>query len=389
MMTSASHSPAGVASPKTGREGGSMSSPWCGALPNESGPEKARTRSWLSSLGIDRGGIVRIQTFAARNSVAMLHFEDGTALFLKQVDPATARAVGTATGNEEKMLRLIPESDVPHHVRTAVPRFIATDPETETLVMEGKTGFVSMRDVGRKFPEIPVPLLVSLASVTAGLHTSTVERFTTDPGYRPQLIDFPFASFVTLTPSELASGPGMDYSDYAATMQAVDDSVARMREEWTPRRLVHFDLRDDNILVKDAEGARPQVALVDWELSGFGDPMLDVGTIIGQFLIQWLHTVRGDAGRLADASTWATVRRNVGLFLTAYEHSAPLSLEQRDLAFRYAGLSVLMYAAGRLEQIGSLGQIGHLCLFVGRTLLNDPRGVAELLAPGILRKAGA
>lgn len=95
MITSASRGLATTALPAVGRAGSSTSSPWSGALPNESGPELARTRSWLAGLGIDRGHITWTQGFAARNSVVMLHFEDGTALFLKQVDPVTAKAVGT------------------------------------------------------------------------------------------------------------------------------------------------------------------------------------------------------------------------------------------------------------------------------------------------------
>ncbi|MEV0599867.1 aminoglycoside phosphotransferase family protein [Streptomyces sp. NPDC050315] len=388
MMTSASHGPAGI-TPFEARRESSMSSPWCEALPDESGPATARARSWLASLGIDQGNIVQVQTFTARNSVVMLHFEDGTALVLKQVDPATAKAVGTATGNEEAMLRLISESGVPHFARSAVPRFIATDPETKTIIMEGKTGFTSMREATRRSPDIPVRVLAALASVTAGIHTAPVDQIITDARYSPQIIAFPFASFARLTPGELASGPGMDYSDYAAAMQSVDESVARLRDGWGPKSLVHFDLRDDNILVKGADCQHPQVALIDWELAGFGDPMLDVGTIVGQLLIQWLHTLRGDADRLSDADTWATVRRNVGLFLAAYEHSAPLSTEQWNAIFQYAGLSLLMYAAGRLEQVGSLGRIGHLCLFVGCKLLNAPQGLARLLAPARPRKAEA
>lgn len=321
----------------------------------------------------------------------MLHFEDGTALFLKQVDPATAVAVGTATGNEETILRLIPEAGVPSFAMSAVPRFVAVDRKTETLIMEGKVGFTSMREVTRNSPQIPVPVLAAVASVTAGIHATRVDRIIADSTFDPQRIVFPFASFVTLTPGELARGPGMDYSDYVAAMQSVDESVARLRDGWSPKGLVHFDLRDDNILFKGADSEHPEVALVDWELAGFGDPMLDVGTIIGQLLIQWLHTLRGDVGRLSHSGAWVTVRRNAGLFLAAYEHeqSSPLSAEQRDAVFRYAGLSLLMYAAGRLEQIGSLGRIGHLCLFIGCKLLNDPQGLARLLAPGLHGEAGA
>ncbi|MFD3935836.1 phosphotransferase family protein [Streptomyces sp. NPDC058611] len=367
--------------------GSNTSSPWFGALPNESGPESARTRSWLASLGIERGPIERTQTFTARNSVAMLHFADGTALVLKQVDPATSKAVGTAMGNEETMLRLIPEAGIPDFAIASIPRFVGADPKTDTVIMEGMTGFTSMREIAKSSPDIPVPTLVALASVTAGIHTTAVNHIIVNEKYAPQRIAFPFASFVTLTPSELASGPGMDYSDYAAAMQSVDESVAQLRDDWGPKGLVHFDLRDDNILFKSPDSERPEIALVDWELAGFGDQMLDVGTIVGQLLIQWLHTLRGDVGRLASSDAWVTARRNVGLFLAAYEHSAPLDTGQREAAFRYAGLSLLMYAAGRLEQIGSLGRIGHLCLFVGCKLLNNPQGLAKLLAPST-RKAG-
>lgn len=317
----------------------------------------------------------------------MLHFSDGTALVLKQADPATAKAVGTATGNEETMLGLMPEAGIPDFARAAIPRLVGVDPGTGTVIMEGKTGFTSMREIAKESLDIPVPVLAALASVTAGIHATPVGHIIENEKYASQRIAFPFASFVTLTPSELASGPGMDYSDYAAAMQSVDESVARLRDAWGPKGLMHFDLREDNILFKNPGGERPEVALIDWELAGFGDQMLDVGTIVGQLLIQWLHTLRGSVGSLASSDAWATARRNVGLFLAAYGHSAPFDPDQRETAFRYAGLSLLMYAAGRLEQIGSLGRIGHLCLFVGCKLLNNPQGLAKLLVPGA-RKAG-
>ncbi|MEU5164762.1 MULTISPECIES: phosphotransferase family protein [Streptomyces] len=360
-----------------------------GALPDGSGVSRRRIRSWLASLGVDHGRIIDAQEFVARSRAVMLRFEDGTSLFLKEMDNAAGVAIDAAFRNEEAMLRLVPVAGLPVVSERAIPRLVATDPESGTLVMEGKVGFASLRELVQSSPDIPVSVLVAMASVVAGIHRTPVPDTHGRDASGLRSFGFPFASFAVLTPEQLVGGPGMDYPAYVAAMQAVDTEVDMLRRSWQPSSLVHFDLRDDNILVRENADDRPEVALVDWEMAGYGDPLLDVGTVVGQLLVQWLQTVRDTPEQLASAAAWTTVRRNAGLFITAYEHVAPLSEEQHIAVFRYAGLFALMHAAGRLEQIGSLGRIGHLCLFVGRQLLKNPQGIAELFLPSKGRSSRA
>lgn len=356
-------------------------SPLSGVLPDGSGAHGNRTRSWLASLGVVRGRIVHAQEFTARSGAMMLHFEDGTSLFLKEMDNTAGVAIEAAFRNEEAMLRLAPVAGLPTVSELAIPRLVATDSERGILVMEGKVGFTSFREMVRRSPDIPISVLAAVASVVAGIHRTPVPDANGRDASGLRSFAFPFASFAALTPEQLVGGPGIDYPAYVAAMQAVDTEVDVLRRGWQPSSLVHFDLRDDNILVRESADERPEIALVDWELAGYGDPMLDVGTVVGQLLVQWLQTVRDTPEQLASAAAWTTARRNAGLFLAAYAHIAPLSEEQRLAVFRYAGLFALMHAAGRLEQIGSLGRIGHLCLFVGRQLLKNPQGIAELFLP--------
>ncbi|NYI04394.1 phosphotransferase family protein [Allostreptomyces psammosilenae] len=49
---------------------------------------------------------------------------------------------------------------------------------------------------------------------------------------------------------------------------------------WAPRCLVHADLMWDNCLVDAA--APPRVRVIDWELSGYGDPAWDVGCVVAE-----------------------------------------------------------------------------------------------------------
>ncbi|MEU0984705.1 phosphotransferase [Streptomyces griseus] len=319
-----------------------------------------------------------MQEFTARSSAMMLHFEDKTALFVKKMDSAAESAIEAAFRNEEAMLRLAPHAGLPAASELAIPRLVATDSEHGILVMEAKIGYISFREVVQKSPDVPVAVLAAVASVIAGVHRTPVPDANGREASGLRSFSFPFASFTVLTPEQLVSGPGIDYPAYVAAMQAVDAEVDLLRRGWGPVSLVHFDLRDDNILVREDPAGDPEIALVDWEMAGYGDPMLDIGTVVGQLLVQWLQTVRDAPEQLASAAAWTTARRNAGLFLAAYTHVAPLSEAQHLAVFRYAGLFTLMYAAGRLEQIGSLGRIGHLCLFVGRQLLKNPQGIAEL-----------
>lgn len=350
-------------------------------LPDGSGAQEDRTRSWLASLGVVRGRIVHVQEFTARSSAMMLRFEDGTSLFVKEMDNTAGAAIEAAFRNEEAMLRLAPVVGLPTASELAIPRLVATDSERGILVTEGKVGFTSFREVARRSPDVPVAVLAAVANVIAGIHRTPVPDVRGRNASGLRSFAFPFASFAVLTPEQLVGGPGIDYPAYVAAMQAVEAEVDVLRRGWRPSSLVHFDLRDDNILVRDRDEGRPEIALVDWELAGYGDPMLDVGTVVGQLLVQWLQTVRDTPEQLASAAAWTTARRNAGLFLAAYAHVSPLSEEQRLTVFRYAGLFALMHAAGRLEQIGSLGRIGHLCLVVGQQLLRNPQGIAELFLP--------
>lgn len=174
----------------------------------------------------------------------------------------------------------------------------------------------------------------------------------------------------------------MDFGSYVAAMQAIDGEVDRLRREWRHRSLVHADLREDNLLFGEPGTAEPAVRIVDWELAGFGDPRYDVGVVVGQLLLAWLRAagdVRGVTGAADDA--WPVARRNVGVFLAAYRQLATTTVGADDdlPVLRYAGLFLVQQAVVRLERIGEIGRLGHLCLLVGGQLVRRPDAAAELL----------
>jgi hypothetical protein len=60
----------------------------------------------------------------------------------------------------------------------------------------------------------------------------------------------------------------------------------RLCRSWSPEALTHNDLRSSNILL-----ARGRTLLIDWELSGLGDPRWDVGAVVGEVLSAWVRAL--------------------------------------------------------------------------------------------------
>src|SRR5262249_6009957 len=62
-----------------------------------------------------------------------------------------------------------------------------------------------------------------------------------------------------------------------------------VRRDWRPGGLVHGDAKWDNVLVVPA-ARRPDLWLVDWELTGPGDGRWDLATALPTFLQLWVTT---------------------------------------------------------------------------------------------------
>jgi aminoglycoside phosphotransferase (APT) family kinase protein len=98
--------------------------------------------------------------------------------------------------------------------------------------------------------------------------------------------------------------------------------------------VIHADARWDNIVIEDKATESP--VLVDWELSGPGDPAWDVGTILAQPLSAWLGSIpiagEVDPTRLVELaerpleSTWPWVRA----FAKGYAEEAGLPPGERQ-----------------------------------------------------------
>ncbi|MCA2227188.1 phosphotransferase family protein [Nonomuraea aurantiaca] len=319
----------------------------------------------FTALHIDPDSVVRVSQRVSRRLVLMVELADGSARLLKWPDTDTEHD----NDYEYVMLSLFDRLDLSARTRAALPRLLAADRQTGTIALDVMQDCVRLSDVIRDTRVVDTAYLVHLAAAMAGLHRASIEEAYAE--YPDWLLRPPVPKSTIPTPYEYAHGCGIDFDVYLRTMQELKHDFLEIHAEWRPDSLIHCDLRDDNILLARDPQAPAPVRIIDWEAAGFGDPYFDLGTLVGQFLAAALR-------RHGDPDGPRAARHNIRTFLIAYRRLAELEHSREEQIFRYAGVLLLVQAASRLQLLGALGRIGHLCLLYGKQLIQNPTPEAIL-----------
>ena len=328
-------------------------------------------RGVIDALGRSKyhqeASVVTVSRVVARRPVFLIDLDDGKSLLLKWLSDTDGYPP-----NEVVLHQIISEESRSSRLRKAVPRLLDYDPAQGLLIFEGLRGASTLRQLVESGRAPSDAILIHFAAVLAALHETSISA--ARERYPDRRLLPPIQPMTDLTPSELARGPGLQYADYVAAVQAVDRELQALCIDWSPTALIHFDARDDNILIKQGSSHDTiPVFLVDWELAGFGDPAYDVGTVIGQLIYHALRNLTVD-----QAAELVIPRRGVSLFIRSYTQLAgnpPVDLPVR--AVRYAGIFLLMRALATLQVAGALGPAGKLCLLLGPRFIAHPAVSAE------------
>jgi hypothetical protein len=149
------------------------------------------------------------------------------------------------------------------------------------------------------------PLLVRrLAGALALLHSVDLSALDEMPATRDTL-----GVGVPATPPSL--GEVLRMSDAAVQLlrllqgsSELCEQLAALNDSRDDVAIIHGDLRPSNCVVFPRAGAgrRTRIALVDWELARRGDPHVDLGAVLGEYLHVWLWSMSVfDGSHLAQA----------------------------------------------------------------------------------------
>jgi len=228
------------------------------------------------------------------------------------------------------------------------PRTLAWDPIEATLVsewVEGPTLAASVRRIG----DLPVTLAACVGDTLGALHAGV------DPpqvaAQRPGVLRIHRPGPTALsdrTPAQLDLVRMVQRTLVACA--ALDDATV----EWRDTSVIHADIRWDNVIVAELDnGGDVAVRLVDWELSGCGEPCWDIASAIACVLRDELAPIDRPGASAWDLTIGADcalmqARPAVFAMWTAWEtrvddQAVPLS-DVRRRAMRLTGARLVQFA---------------------------------------------
>lgn len=172
----------------------------------------------------------------------------------------------------------------------------------------------------------------------------------------------------------------------------------QLRRQWQPSTVIHNDIKSDNILVLEHDGAAA-VRLIDWELVSFGDPAWDLAGMLQDFVLFWIASMPFAGMGVAPAAMVASAKYKltdlqsaVRAFWSGYRAAAELDRsEHAPLLARAVAFSAarLIQSAYEIGQAGSmLAPSSVLLLQISANVLREPAR-AQLELYGLLQGATA
>ncbi len=250
------------------------------AAPDPEHVDLVRLAAWMDEQGLEQGPIRDATLLAGGTQNILLRFRRGARHFVLRRPPPHLRKNSNETMRREaRVLAALAGSEVPH------PALIAGCPETEVLgaafyLMEPVDGFnpaQGLPDYHRASPERRHALGLSLVDAIAALGRVDylavgLEGFGRPEGYLERQVARWRSQLDGYT--ELEGYPGPDIPG----LETVADWLEKNRPKDYAPGILHGDYHLANVMVKP--DAPELAAIVDWELSTIGDPLLDLGWLL-------------------------------------------------------------------------------------------------------------
>ncbi len=254
-----------------------------------------RLAEWMDGQGLGTGSIEEVVVLAGGTQNVLLRFERaGRSYVLRRPPPHPREKSNETMRREARVLGAIADSDVPH------PRLIAACSETEPLgaafyLMEPIDGFnptQGLPEYHASDPKVRFEMGMSLVDSIAALGALDYLEIGLEGFGRPENY---LERQVARWRSQLEGydgTPGYPGPDIPGVDRVGDWLDANRPANFAPG-VIHGDYHLANVMY---ENESPKIAaIVDWELSTVGDPLLDLGWV----LATWREPEGPSAGAIA------------------------------------------------------------------------------------------
>lgn len=190
---------------------------------------------------------------------------------------------------------------------------------------------------------------------------------------------------------------GLTFYKLYQRFPSLNQAVVELYDRLQPVCLTHNDLTLDNFIIdtqidlsSDSATIRPeQLKIIDWEFINWGDPIVDLGTLVSQYLDEWLNSLVADSSldlntilRLASCPLEKIIP-SLQAFLQGYLTQFPEILNYRPDFIRrivqFAGIGILSRLSYYVEYHYHFDNESICKLQVAKNLLCNPQQGIETL----------
>lgn len=290
----------------------------------------------------------------------------------------------------QKLLQTFPELEP---WRVFLPELLFHDAENSILVSAYLDSHRDLMDFYAKENRFPTQVAAQIGSFVATLHRDTWKRESYREFFdsemvqgKPKVSPLLLQSLDRIGPEIFGITP-MDGLKFFALYQRYDslgEAIAQVHQAISPACLTHNDLKLNNILVdKEWEHSSGNIIrLIDWERSNWGDPAVDLGTVIGSYLQTWLGSlVISNSLTIEESLRLATtplelLQPSIGALALAYFDTFPKIVEYRPdflkQVVQFAGLSLIIGILAMIQYQKTFNNTGIAMLQVAKALLCRP-----------------
>jgi thiamine kinase-like enzyme len=271
-------------------------------------------------------------------------------------------------------------------IKEYIPNFLAYDKKQKMLILESLHNYEPLYSYIGRLRAFPKEISECLAKNIAHLHTTPLSHENRDiPSFCPNI-----PNFDRITPEILANNNDafIEMLEIIQGDERIYESLESLRH-LTKYCLIHGDLKFDNILISNY-AKPPSLKFIDWELCGWGNPHVDLGTILGNFILSWAKSIHLRRNRSLEECikssniSFLELTLAINHFLKTYQ-----KLTKKDLPcfatisiidiIKYAGLVNLLSVLVEAKLMYRLSSMGVLVLSLSKTLLTEPNRAANLL----------
>ncbi|MFM6093013.1 MAG: phosphotransferase family protein [Cuspidothrix sp.] len=295
--------------------------------------------------------------------------------------------------NEWLFHQLLQKFPVLGNIGAIASSLLQYDAENSILVRSYLSEYAELGKFYQHRSIFPTEIASAIGTTLAGLHRATFNKreyrdfMSTAPAGQIRYNFYnPAQGLPSINPETFSTTPteALEFYRLYQRYESLEFAIADLAYDWKPSCLTHNDLHLSNILVHSRWEQLDNclIRVIDWEAYTWGDPALDLGTLLASYLKIWLSSLIVDPTlELEESLNLAMIplevlQPSILALIRAYLDAFPRILESHpDFIVRvvkFAGLALIQQIQHQIEWQKQFDN-SSLCMFkVANNLLTIP-----------------